>query len=283
MRVVRHQDPAAFRAAVGYHLLRDEPRHNLMLGLIATLIEKPDVYPRFHLWTVADEGRVVCAALRTEPHNVALSGPEADGAVEALVDALVEEGADVPGVIGALPEADAFASRYQAVTGAQVASRMDQAIHVLGDVADVPIPSGAPRPARRADLELLLAWKHAFHREAVPHDHYDSEQARRRTAHRIAERDGGGYRLWEDGEPVCLVGFIGPAAGAVRVGPVYTPPEHRQKGYATALTAHVSRELLDGGVRICLLYTDLANPTSNAIYRRIGYRRVCDSAMILFE
>ena len=282
MDVVRHRDPILFRTAVEEHLRRDEPRHNLFMGLVTTLVDQPDVYPRFHLWTVDEGGRIVCAALRTEPHNVILSEPELDGAVEVLVDALLEERAEVPGVIGALPEADLFATRFLAATGASVSSRTDQAIHVLHRPADVPVPSGSARPATPDDLELICAWSHAFWKEAVPHDHYDPEQARRRTAHRLAETDGGGYRVWVDGEPVCLVGSGGALADTPRVGPVYTPPEHRRKGYGTALTAYVSRELLADGVRYCLLYTDLANPTSNAIYAKIGYRRVCDSAMILF-
>ena len=94
--------------------------------------------------------------------------------------------------------------------------------------------------------------------------------------------------LWEDGgEPVSLAGWGGPTPNGIRIGPVYTPPELRGRGYATALTAELSQRLLDGrlfegGRRFCFLYTDLANPTSNAIYERIGYRRVAESAEIVF-
>ena len=283
MEVQRHRDPSRFLALVGEHLRRDEPRHNLHLGLLQTLVDLPEKYPRFHLWSVEHGGRVVGMALRTEPHNVVLSGPEVEGAVNSLADALVAEGAEVPGVVGGLPEAEDLAARFQAATGVQVASRMDQAIHVLYQVDDVPRPRGVARPARPDDLELLVAWGRAFGEEAIPGEHYDEQQARTWLAHRIEHEAAGGYYLWEDGEPVCYVGHSSAAAGTPRVGPVYTPPGHRRRGYGTALTAHVSRELMDGGARYCLLYTDLANPTSNAIYARIGYRRVCDSAMILFE
>jgi predicted GNAT family acetyltransferase len=64
---------------------------------------------------------------------------------------------------------------------------------------------------------------------------------------------------------------------------VYTPPGRRGRGYATALVAALSAELLAAGRRFCFLYTDLANPTSNRIYQRIGYERVCDSAEIRFR
>jgi predicted GNAT family acetyltransferase len=283
MRAVRETDPVAFRAAVGEFLRRDEVRHSLMIGVLDTLIERPEVYPRFHLWAVEDDGRVVGVGIRTEPHNVLLPAPSADGAIACLVDALIEEQAEVPGVVGGLPEADEFATRYAAAAGVAVASRMDQAIHVLESVNDVPLPPGAARQATSDDLDCIVGWVHAFREEAAPGEPIgDPEQVRRRVAGRLDESTPDRYDIWEDGEPVCLVGSIAAARGTARVGPVYTPPEHRRKGYGTALTAHATRELLDSGMKSCLLYTDLANPTSNAIYARIGYRRVCDSAMIQF-
>lgn len=282
MDVHRHQDPRGFLALVEEQLRRDEQRHHLMLRLTLNLIDDPERYPVFHLWTVEDQDGVVGAALRTEPHNVVLAAPFADGAVETLVDALVEEGAAVPGVVGGLPEADVFASRFQAATGATVSSRTDQAIHVIHAVSDVPVPGGAPRIAGSGDLDLLVAWMGAFHDEAVPTEHYDENQLRGRLTQTLAIAGDRQYYIWDDGEPVCFLGVMDVASGTPGVGPVYTPPLHRRKGYGTALTAHASRERLERGARYCLLYTDLANPTSNAIYAKIGYRRVCDSAMILF-
>jgi predicted GNAT family acetyltransferase len=108
-------------------------------------------------------------------------------------------------------------------------------------------------------------------------------EAREAVEHRLAPGDGG-FELWEDGgEVVSLSGWGGPTPNGIRIGPVYTPPEHRGRGYATALVAGLSQALLDGGRRFCFLYTDLANPTSNAIYERIGYVKVAESAMVSFE
>jgi predicted GNAT family acetyltransferase len=89
--------------------------------------------------------------------------------------------------------------------------------------------------------------------------------------------------LWEDPQPVSLAGFGGWTPTGVRIGPVYTPPELRRRGYASALTAELSAQLLAGGLRYCFLYTDLANPTSNRIYQAIGYELVCDSADYAFD
>ena len=104
----------------------------------------------------------------------------------------------------------------------------------------------------------------------------------RTVDHRLSQPDWG-MLLWEDDGPVSLAGYGGETPHGIRVGPVYTPPEHRGRGYATALVAALSAARLAEGRRFCFLHTDLANPTSNAIYERIGYERVCESAEILFE
>jgi len=85
------------------------------------------------------------------------------------------------------------------------------------------------------------------------------------------------------GKPVSLAGFGGPTPNGLRIGPVYTPPEHRGHGFGSAVTAAASQVALDHGKRFCFLYTDLANPTSNAIYMRLGYRPVCDSREVAFR
>lgn len=98
-----------------------------------------------------------------------------------------------------------------------------------------------------------------------------------RTAH-------GGLTLWEtDGVPVSLAGVSRRVAGTVRVANVYTPPEHRGQGYAAAVTAEVSRVAREDGAREVLLFTDLANPTSNGVYRRVGYEAVSDRLLITAE
>ncbi|OLE96488.1 MAG: hypothetical protein AUG75_19875 [Cyanobacteria bacterium 13_1_20CM_4_61_6] len=122
----------------------------------------------------------------------------------------------------------------------------------------------------------------AFQHEAVPHDapHMDLETIlERRLASRAA-----GLVFWEvDSQPVSLCGHGGRTPHGIRIGPVYTPPEHRGHGYASALTAHVTQQQLDGGRDYCFLYTDLANPTSNSIYTKIGYAHVCEARDYAFD
>jgi predicted GNAT family acetyltransferase len=142
---------------------------------------------------------------------------------------------------------------------------------VLGDLTPPDDVPGALRRAGDADVGLAAGWMRQFVDETGLTRPSDLD-ARARTG-----VDAGRLHLWEiDGNPTCMVGNAPPVAGVARIGPVYTPPEHRRRGYAGAATAAHSRQLLDAGAHACMLYTDLANPTSNAVYQRIGYRPIAD-------
>jgi predicted GNAT family acetyltransferase len=168
------------------------------------------------------------------------------------------------------------------MTSVVVGLRFGQGVFELTQVADVPHPDGGTRTVEREDRDLALGWIEAFSVEALRHQPLDRDRLRHTVDARLGREDAGLW-LWEvDGTPVSLAGFSGPTTTGIRVGPVYTPPEHRGRGYATALVADLSRELLGRGYRACFLFTDLLNPTSNAIYERIGYRRVADAYEVQF-
>jgi uncharacterized protein len=285
VHLVRHSDAAAFADRVRPMLLgpgRDgEARHHLLLGLSQTLIARPDVYPNFHLWTVEEGRRTLLAALQTPPHNLTVSRPASTDALEFLAVELARTGSSLPGVTAALPEAEDFAARWAEATGARVSRRAALAIHRLVRVRQPPPVAGTMRRAVEADRELLLEWITAFDVEA--HEEADASGMADIVGGRLRGGRDAGLVLWEiEAEPVSLAGFTGPTPSGIRVGPVYTPPEHRRRGYASALVAELSAQLLADGRRFCFLYTDLANPTSNHIYRAIGYERVCDSADFAF-
>ena len=283
MEVRTHDDPASWLEAVRTLLLLDEARHDLHLGLAHTLVHHPAVYPSKNLWSVDDAGTVVGAALQTPPHNLVLAQPAAEGANDLLADAIGSAGIHLPGVIGGLPEADAFASAWCAGTGDTARRVMGQGIYALTEVRGVPAAAGTPRTATTQDLELIESWIQAFEDEVVPDALRNDPRERRNRLETILGSDEEGIWLWEAGrQVVSLSGFGGPTPNGIRIGPVYTPPEHRGRGYATTLVADLSRHQLAGGRRFCFLHTDLANPTSNAIYVRIGYRRVCDSVVLAF-
>jgi predicted GNAT family acetyltransferase len=159
---------------------------------------------------------------------------------------------------------------------------VSQWIYQLDAVRPLPATDGSMREATHDDLELLVDWWGAFVEEAAPHDERSRDAHRRAVEHKL-ETSTGGVALWEDGgATVSLAAYGSPTPNGIRIGPVYTPRARRGHGYATALTAQISQQLLDRGRRFCFLYTDATNATSNAIYERIGYRKVCGSAMLAF-
>jgi predicted GNAT family acetyltransferase len=143
---------------------------------------------------------------------------------------------------------------------------------------------GTARPATPDEHEAVVELRFAFEREALGGVD-DPEATRQATTLRLAEQSNtfGMWVLEVDGELVALSGHGGPTPNGIRIGPVYTLPEHRGRGYASALVAAQSQWLLDSGRRFCFLYTDLANPTSNSVYRRIGYRQIGESAEYSFS
>ncbi len=283
--VKRTDDAAAFLAEADELLLADEARHNLILGIAGTVRDAPDLYPLRNFWLARHGGQVVGAAMRTPPYNLILARPSLPAALEALAVAVTEE---LPGVVGCVPESEEFAELWAAQAGIRARTHMRQGVYALERVEPLPTVPGSPRVATADDRELALRWWIAFGDEVLHEGGPGRENAGAMIDHRLASPRSGIF-LWEDdGEPVSLAGWGGPTPNGIRVGPVYTPPELRGRGYATAVTAELSQRLLDGrlfegGRRFCFLYTDLANPTSNAIYERIGYRRAAESAEVIFE
>ena len=275
MQLTRHGDPGVFLAHAGAFLGEREAEHNLILGLGSRLEREPLMYGEPPYFAVAEDGgRIVGVTMRTPPHNLVLSEIDEDAALGAFVEDARDAFDSLPGVVGPKARAAQFANAWRAVTGAtprlEIAQRIFAADHV-----DEPRPTaGAMRDYERADRDLAIRWMDEFSDEALPEPPPES------SAHFVDRREAdpdAGLVIWEDGAPVSMAGFGGRTPNGIRVGPVYTPPDLRGRGYASALTAALTRRLLDSGRRFCFLYTDLANPTSNSIYQRIGYRAVADA------
>jgi uncharacterized protein len=273
-----HETAESFLETAEPVLGEDEARHNLVYGICDTIVRSPEAYPAFHLWTIHEDDEAVGAALMTPPFNLVVTKPRAGGVLDFLARELQQLKLQLPGVTGAVPEVDEFASSWERLTGLRRRRRFAQGIYAATAIR-LPNCSGSMRRASGDDRDLALEWMKAFVAEALPEDApvRDLEVSidRRLDAETLA--------LWEDPQPVSLAGFGGWTPTGVRIGPVYTPPELRRRGYASALTAELSAQLLAGGLKYCFLYTDLANPTSNRIYQAIGYELVCDSADYAFD
>jgi predicted GNAT family acetyltransferase len=285
MQVRRGHDPAAFLGAAEGLLVADEARNNLLLGLAGTLRDHPATYPAFDLWLVERGGTVVGAALQTPPHNLVLAEPSDGDVLGVLAEAILAAGVRLPGVSGARPEVSVFADRWVALAGGTWRSQVEMGVYALRSVRTTPTAPGSSRLATMDERDLVIGLVEAFTDEAADQMLRDPTATRKTIEGRLGSRpDEGGFWVWErDGGIVCLSGHGGPTPNGIRIGPVYTMPDHRGRGYATSLVAEQSAWLLAHGRSFCFLYTDLANPTSNAIYRRIGYEQICEAAYVVFD
>jgi GNAT superfamily N-acetyltransferase len=240
-----------------------------------------DVAPLFGWWR-SGAGPVTAALLHTPPFPVLLTRLPADAGANPAGDlarALASRGVEqLPGVNAEQGDAEAFAAAWCGLTGAAWREFRRSRLFRLGQlVAPDPSPPGAARVAAAADRALLESWFAAFRREMPDLGGPGADMIEDRLRH-------GGMTLWEaEGAAVSLAGSSRPAEGVVRLGPVYTPPDQRGRGYGGAVTAAVSGAALGAGAAHVILFTDLANPTSNALYRRLGYRPVEDRLVLEFE
>ena len=266
MAVVRFEDVRAFRSAVEPLIGPSEARHNLAHGILGTVADDPPANDQPRFWLVEREAVVVAAAVRTPPRNLILCDAVDRGAATELAAAMASESERLPGAVGNTPTVEWFVTAWSEITG----------VFSLDSVVPQPWPSqGVPRLATAEDADLLVDWLQDFTIEAMPELPVDRDRLAEIAIQLVEQRRGAGAWLWDrDGEVLSLTVHNNPTPDGMRIGPVYTPPAERGRGFATALVAHQSTRLLEAGRRYCFLYTDLANPTSNAIYERIGYRRI---------
>ncbi len=282
--VRRHGSATDFLVMAEPLLLRKEAEYNLLLGIMNALAEqersgKRPIMARpidsvAHLMTVERAGEVVGCALRTPPYRLVIS-EASDGALDALADHLAEVDPTLPGVHGPTAGSIGFADRWTDRTGDRAVPLRSMEILQLDRVAWPATPPGRFREAGPGDVPTLGEWIHAFGAEiGEPQD--GAAQARARV------QDGSLF-LWDDDGPRSIAAMARRSRSGCSVNLVYTPPEHRGRGYASACVAALSDRILRSGFKHCSLYTDAANPTSNHIYRAIGYRQVGSAQEILFE
>jgi len=273
MELHHFEDPTEFRARTESFLSAHEAENNLLFGLSYAIATGG--YSDFLLCTLDDADGPRLAALMTPPHNLTISHCAPDDAASlarALRDFVI------PSVHAETNAAKAFVDAW----GVPAAQTMSQRLYRLTTVAPVPGVNGTFRRATNSDVDILTAWASAFNIEALG-EHHDLEMTRRNVEARVASDDSA-LCVWEvDGSPVAMAGRSGPTPNGIRINAVYTPPEQRGHGYASACVAALSEHELRGGRAFCFLYTDLGNPTSNSIYQKIGYSPVCDTDVYRFE
>ena len=276
MNLSRFASAPDFRARAEPFLVEREVYHNLILGLAAALTVNPNLYPsQPYFAVIEDAGQVIAAAVMTPPYRLVLSLSDSREALTLIAQDVREFRPDTPGVLAPVPVSLHFAEIWRDLTGPPFRKSMAERLYKLEKVRHPTGVSGQMRRAVESDRALLLEWVKAFQLETFGEA---DDSAIERGVHNMLTMppDYRGVYLWEDPYPVSLVAYGGPTPNSMRLGPVYTLPEFRGRGYASACTAAVSQYLLDSGRKFCTLFTDLANPTSNKIYQQIGYEPVCD-------
>ncbi|MEO3813597.1 GNAT family N-acetyltransferase [Sphaerisporangium sp. B11E5] len=262
-------DVDEFPAPAEAWLRRDPVRNTVPLTVLRRV--------RLGLWNddlllgwYATGGEVAGAVLHTPPHPLLL-GDIPVAVVPELAEAVRDR--EIAAVSGPKEQVEAFA----AARGREPGERVELRLYRL-DTLRAPHLPGAARMAGDGDLTAVVEWMSAFCAEADPHPQAGDVRAQ------VAQRVGlGEFVLWEDGgRPVAMAAFSEPVIGMSRIGPVYTPPGLRGRGYGSAVTYAATRAAGEAGADLVLLFTDLANPTSNSIYQALGYRPIADYAAITF-
>ncbi|GAA1174471.1 GNAT superfamily N-acetyltransferase [Kitasatospora gansuensis] len=266
-----------FRTQAGDFLAAHPAENTVLLTLVHNLTEGgPHVFgpddPQYGWWRPGPDAPVVGAFVRTPPYPLRLGLMPERAATEL---ALALAGTELTAVDGGVAPAQAFAAAWQQ----DGTVKSNERLYRLGKLVDPsPLPAGTVRLATANDVELLVEWFGAFVAEAelaIPGENH-RPTVERRTA-------DGRLHIWEhQGTPVSFAGVSPVIAGMSRIGPVYTPPEHRGRGYASGVVAAGSAHALAAGAAEVLLFTDLANPTSNSIYQKLGYEAVEDCVSLSF-
>lgn len=282
MRVEPETDLSAFAADALPWLRREPLSGNIIAGNVRSRLDGLNDLEPESLWIrILDGDELAGVAMLTPPHMLCVPDlPEQ--AVVALADALAELRPQLPGVTGPRIPVERFVARWSVRTGAAAERGTALMIYELTALKSPDGVTGGPRAAAPEDLEPLTDWVAAFSADVHSPVERTREQRREYTARRI---ERGMIWLWEDaGVPVSMALRTEAVEGLVKISVVYTPPEHRGRGYAAASVAALGERLLaTPGVERCILYADLDNPTSNGVYRRIGFTPAVEAVDYTFR
>ena len=272
MRLTVHETAASFLAATGAFLKVSEAENSILsISAARIALGRPtqdDVDTYFA--SVDDAAIVVAAALHARSGGVLLTAGPAPALTLIAAD-MAERRRAPKSMIGPLDACESFAREWIGHTAQRHQQRFHLCHYELQRAPTLPQARGHMRMPREDEHALLLAWQLAFVEEVSLSD--EPARVQRVFARRLED---GMVRVWDDGGLVALAGYGDGGTDVARVAPVYTPPEHRRRNYASALVGELSSELLEQGKRALFLTTDAANPTSNSIYRKIGYEHAAD-------
>jgi len=273
LKVLFSEDPAFVIKRAAKFLSSEPVLHNLILSILHSRATQGDPG---RYW-IAVRGEEAAGVLVQSPLEYpATLTPMEPRAMLAIVDAIAEAGVALAGVNGDAATAASFAGQWSERCKSAATPFQGMRLYELLELGEAPRTGGHLRQAGPTDRSLMILWTRAFQDEIGE----SADDTERRVDQALA---GGQIWLWDqNGETTSIAVGREPAQGVVRLAGVYTPPEKRKHGYAAACVHALSKHLRDRGCR-CILYTDLGNPTSNSIYRRIGYKAVAEALRYRFE
>lgn len=276
--IVVDETAQIFLEHAGEFLYEQECVHSLMIGVAESAARRPNQVALTCI-RLEESKRTTLAGLQTAGHNLILSeGPV--NQVKFFAEALHERGAELPGVVGPRPMARAFADAWSALRSGTFREAMGQKLYQLSTLIPPRSSAGECMAATSEDRELLLNWMVAMAAESLP-ERFPLSYWEAYIDSVIT--NGSAFLRKVNGVPVSMAFATRPTRNTQTVNMVYSPPEFRRQGHASAVTAFVSQWIQDSGKRWAVLYTDVTNPTSNSIYHKLGYQEIADSVHYSFQ
>jgi|SRR5580658_604014 GNAT superfamily N-acetyltransferase len=273
LKVLFTDDPASVLRRSGVFLSSQPVLHNLVLSILHARVAQGDPG---RYWMAIQQDDTVGVVVQSPLTFPATLTPMETPVAAAIADAIAEAGIALPGINGEASTAAMFAGQWSERSKSAATPFQGNRLYELLEIGEAPDIEGRLRRAGPKERNLMILWTRAFQHE-IGESGNDTEL---RVDRGLA---AGQLWLWDrSGEAVSMAVSREPLYGVVRLSGVYTPPEKRKHGYAAACVRALSKQLREAGYR-CILYTDLGNPTSNSIYRRIGYRAVAEALRYRFE
>ena len=286
MKVEYHENIETFVDLVFEFLIEHEAENNILFAILNALKKDPhrygDIFP--DLITVSKDGELKQVSIRTPPYNQLLSYTNDLTTIDALINKLIEKDVELPGVLGFKEGVKKFASIWCEKKNLNQNLTMNERVYRLESVAEETLGDKEFIIADESHEEIVLKWAKEFVLEAFMESSIEREMIESHLKQRQKSlKDNRIFLLLDNGRPISMAQKAGKTPNGNLVNLVYTPPSLRRKGYATECVAKLSKYLLEEGNKYCFLFTDLANPTSNSIYQKIGYRPIIDFDRIGFS
>jgi ribosomal protein S18 acetylase RimI-like enzyme len=266
------EDAAGFSAAAGAFLRSRPVHHNLVLTLLDGRLKRPEPG---RYWVAERDEKVVGVAAQSHPTRNIMVVPMEFEAINVLAGAIAESGVVLPGVSGDAATAARFAGHWTDRQRCGAFPTEGLRLFELEELCERRPTGGQLRKVNPDERDLVEGWVNAFQLEA----HAPSGDVPALVDSWIADEM---LWIWQDREAVAMTVARPAIEGVVRLSVVFTPPEKRRRGYAAACVHELSKRLTEAGLH-CILYTDLGNPTSNSIYRRLGYRAISEGLHYRFD